>query len=139
MGGLIFDSVLPKVAILLNAWSPSCINMLPLILNVQAPKLLSDWQVHNYRGRKKFLVEFEAYVSWNYRKAKENEFSNILRNFRTGDTKGIFYYSIPVPKLIVIQYSCLKYKMKTAFIHYGAETQFRLNPALIPNYQRILN
>lgn len=30
-----------------------------------------------------------------------------------------------------IQYSCLKYKMKTVFLHFGAETQFRLNPALI--------
>lgn len=46
--------------------------------------------------------------------------------------KGIFYYgSIPIPKLIDIQNSCLKCTMKTIVLHCGAETQFRLNPALV--------
>lgn len=69
-------------------------------------KLSSDGQLHNYRRKKNFLVEFEAYALRNYSKAKENELSNIKIHFSDDYTKGIFYScSTPIFKLFGIHYS----------------------------------
>lgn len=48
-------------------------NVPPLILLDSPVKLSSDGQLHNYRRKKKFLVEFEAYALRNHSKAKEND------------------------------------------------------------------